>query len=288
VFGSAFQSVWAYKMTVTAFWTLTHLVIIFASSSQAMKIGADFRGELLSFPLRENPFFAKVIEIELSYNLNTDGILSNETELGSYNCQVIGDLQCENEQMPVCSGLGVIDCTDDCPGTEEEFKYFREVTEDPDFVTKFPIITGIGKNDKTKNTKKMFLESLTKCKTFSEETLMVIQLAQGGMKFGSDLTHPLELETVTDVEMMPAPTCIVKNMTCSEFPLKSKCRGIGIGRCGSNVDLWKQLFTSKSDFQYFLWWSIHGLVQILDSIQGKIQYVNQFIDVLASLVQNTF
>jgi len=136
------------------------------------------RGELLRFPLRENPFFAKVIEIEFSYNLNTDGILSNETELGSYNCQVIGDLQCENEQMPVCSGLGVIDCTDDCPGTEEEFKYFREVTEDPDFVTKFPIITGIGKNDKTK-TKKMFLESLTKCKTFSEETLMVIQLAQG-------------------------------------------------------------------------------------------------------------
>ena len=78
----------------------------------------------------------------------------------------------------VFEGMGVIDCTDDCPGTEEEFKYFREVTEDPDFVTKFPIITGIGKNDKTK-TKKMFLESLTKCKTFSEETLMVIQLAQG-------------------------------------------------------------------------------------------------------------
>ena len=27
--------------------------------------------------------------------------------------------------------------------------------------------------------------------------------------------------------------CMVKNMTCSQFPLKSKCRGIGIGRCGS-------------------------------------------------------
>merc|ERR1711976_355148 len=37
--------------------------------------------------------------------------------------------------------------------------------------------------------------------------------------------------------------CTVKNMTCSEFPTKSKCRGIGIGRCGSNADLLKQLFT---------------------------------------------
>jgi len=279
-------------MTVTAFRTLTHLVIIFASSSQA---GADLIGELVSFPLRENPFFVKTIA--LSLNLNTDGILSNKTE--SANCQVLGDLQCENEQMPVCSGLGVIDCTGDCPGTEEEFKNFREVMEDPDFATKYPKITEmakwqIGKNDKTKtkNTKKMFLESLTKCKTFSEETLMEIQLAQGGMKFGSDLTHPLELETETDVEMMPAPTCIVKNMTCSEFPLKSKCRGIGIGRCGTDLDLLKQLLNNPATLYRVvgdgLLGSIPRLVQILDSIQRKILYVNQFIDMLASLVQNTF
>jgi len=280
----------AYKMAVTAFRTITHLVIfIFASSSQVMEIGADLIGELLSFPLRENPFFVKAVA--LSLNLNTDGILSNKTEWGSHNCQVLGDLQCENEQMPVCSGLGVIDCTGDCPGTEEEFKHFREVVEDLDFANKYPRITEMAKGKMTKKTKKMFLESLTKCKTFSEETLMEIQLAQGGMKFGSNLTHPLELETETDVEMMPAPTCIVKNMTCSEFPLKSKCRGIGIGRCGSNVDLLKQLLNPATLYRVAregLWGSIQGLVQILDSIQGKILYVYQFIDNLASLVQNTF
>ena len=63
----------------------------------------------------------------------------------------------------------------------------------------------------------------------------------GGMKFGwmsSGPNDPLELETVTDVEMMPAPTCIVKNMTCSEFPLKSKCRGIGIGNFIYILTLW--------------------------------------------------
>ena len=73
----------------------------------------------------------------------------------------------------VFEGLGVIDCTDDCPGTEEEFKYFREVMEDPDFATKYPKISEMT------NTKKMFLEILTKCKTFSQETLLEIQLAQG-------------------------------------------------------------------------------------------------------------
>ena len=58
--------------------------------------------------------------------------------------------------------------------------------EDPDFANKYPKITEmakwqIGKNDKTKakNTKKMFLESLTKCKTFSQETLALLQLVEG-------------------------------------------------------------------------------------------------------------
>ena len=85
--------------------------------------------------------------------------------------------------------MGFIDCTDDCPGTEEEFKHFREIMEDPDFATKYPKITEMAKKrrkkdgeehkTKTTNTKKMFLESLTKCKTFSQETLMEIQFAQG-------------------------------------------------------------------------------------------------------------
>ena len=37
--------------------------------------------------------------------------------------------------------------------------------------------------------------------------------------------------------------CIVKNMTCNKFPLKSKCKGLGLGRCGGNADLIKMLLT---------------------------------------------
>ena len=39
---------------------------------------------------------------------------------------------------PQCSGLGVIDCTGECAGTEEEFKKFIDVMEDKDFEKKFP------------------------------------------------------------------------------------------------------------------------------------------------------
>lgn len=27
--------------------------------------------------------------------------------------------------------------------------------------------------------------------------------------------------------------CVVRNMTCSEFPSKLNCSGIGVGHCGS-------------------------------------------------------
>merc|ERR1712227_1174075 len=97
---------------------------------------------------RENPFFAKVTA--MSINFNTDGILSNKTDMSGNNCQVRGDLQCENEQMPACSGMGSIDCTDDCPGTEEEFKHFREVMESPDFAEKYPKIAAMAAGNKGK------------------------------------------------------------------------------------------------------------------------------------------
>merc|ERR1719422_2303156 len=147
----------------------------------------------------------------MGINLNTDGILSNKTDMSGNNCQVLGDLQCENEQMPACSGMGFIDCTDDCPGTEEEFKHFREIMEDPDFPTKYPKIAEMAKKNDSEEHKtdkepkmeelkpdhrKMFLKSLTKCKTFSQETLALLQLVEGGMKFGSVSSDPNDLTYV--------------------------------------------------------------------------------------------
>ena len=66
-------------------------------------MGADFLLEILQFPLRNNPFFAHVAY--LGANMNTDGILVNDTDMSSNSCNVIGDLECEAGHDPVCSGI---------------------------------------------------------------------------------------------------------------------------------------------------------------------------------------
>ena len=94
-------------------------------------------------------------------------------------------------------GMGVIDCTDDCPGTEDEFKHFQEVMEDKDFAKKYPKIAAMAKKkpkDKAKmehkseesepepvkekgpDVKQQFLQSLRNCKSFSSETMALFTL----------------------------------------------------------------------------------------------------------------
>ena len=95
--------------------------------------------------------------------------------------------------------MGVIDCTDDCPGTEDEFKHFQEVMEDKDFAKKYPKIAAMAKKkpkdkakmehkneesepepepvkDKGPDVKQQFLQSLRNCKSFSSETMALFTL----------------------------------------------------------------------------------------------------------------
>ena len=196
-------------------------------------------GELFSFPLKANPFFAKVSS--MGANMDVDGILVNDTDMRGYSCQIIGDLECEDGEMPACSGqtlhttqsgilycffflkgLGVIDCTDECPGTEEEFQHFREVMDSKDFAEKFPKIAALSKKKPEPDTKQVtsndndegaepepeptkpkrdvkaeFLSSLLKCKDFSEETKALLSLGKGdGMQFGATSNDPNDLTYV--------------------------------------------------------------------------------------------
>ena len=73
------------------------------ASSHGFEMGADFIVEILQFPLKNNPFFAKVAY--LGADMNTDGILVNDTDMSSNSCNVIGDLECEDGEHPVCSGI---------------------------------------------------------------------------------------------------------------------------------------------------------------------------------------
>ena len=118
--------------------------------------------------------------------------------------------------------MGVIDCTDDCPGTEEEFKHFREVMESPDFAKKYPKIAAMAAGNKAKkdeepamtsddegaepepeptkpsrDIKAEFLSSLSKCKDFSEDTKALLSLVKGdGMQFGATSDDPNDLTYV--------------------------------------------------------------------------------------------
>ena len=118
--------------------------------------------------------------------------------------------------------MGVIDCTDDCPGTEEEFKHFREVMESPDFAEKYPKIAAMAAGNKGKkdeepamtsdgevaepepepakpkrDIKAEFLSSLSKCKDFSEDTKALLSLVKGdGMQFGATSDDPNDLTYV--------------------------------------------------------------------------------------------
>ena len=64
---------------------------------------------MFSFPLRENPFFAKVSSMQA--NMEVDGILINDTDMRGYSCQTIGDLECDHGEMPACSGESGLDQT---------------------------------------------------------------------------------------------------------------------------------------------------------------------------------
>lgn len=190
-------------------------------------MGIEIFKEILNFPLRENPFFAKVISLGDAFS--GDGIEDGESDSSGYICQTLGNLDCEEDHKPQCSGLGVIDCTSDCSGSEDEFKLFMKVMEDPDFAKKYPELYkakmgGAKKEEKNMDESKeedkvdleeevqeeemaageskpdaraKFFSGIKKCTNFSDETLALVSMASGsGGSFGGDTSDPNSLTYV--------------------------------------------------------------------------------------------
>jgi len=185
-------------------------------------MGIEIFKEILNFPLRDNPFFAKVISLGDSFN--GDGIEDGDEDSSGYICQTLGNLDCDANHKPQCSGLGVIDCTPDCAGSEEEFKLFMKVMEDPEFATKYPQLAkakmgggkkkgkemesgeavDVGIEDEEENNeepklgaREKFFAGINKCSNFSEATLALVSLAGGtGGGFGGDTSDPNSLTYV--------------------------------------------------------------------------------------------
>ena len=91
---------------------------------------------------------------------------------------------------PQCSGLGVIDCTGECAGTEEEFKEFMDVMYDKDFEKKFPELA----KEKQKirwqgDVKRRFKNDVLKCTNFSPETMALLSLVNPNEEGGEMFCH---------------------------------------------------------------------------------------------------
>ena len=67
----------------------------------ALELGMGLLKELASFPLKDNPFFAKVVA--LGGNFNSEAIIDANLDSTGYDCQMLGDLDCEDD-FPKCSG----------------------------------------------------------------------------------------------------------------------------------------------------------------------------------------
>ena len=80
-------------------WLLIFSLLI--TGSPALELGMGLLKELASFPLKDNPFFAKVIT--LGGNFNSEAIIDSSLDSTGYDCQMLGDLKCE-EDFPKCSG----------------------------------------------------------------------------------------------------------------------------------------------------------------------------------------
>merc|ERR1719219_2047298 len=128
--------------------SLVLLFTLLLHGTQALELGMGLLKELGSFPLKDNPFFAKVVA--LGGNFNSEAIIDPSLDSTGYDCQMLGDFQCDEDDFPKCSGLGYIDCTNDCPGTEEEFKHFKLVMDDDQIKEKFPLISAQIDKDKKK------------------------------------------------------------------------------------------------------------------------------------------
>merc|ERR1711892_92100 len=178
----------------------------------SLEMGIEIFKEILNFPLRDNPFFAKVISLGDAFS--GDGIEDGESDSSGYICQTLGNLDCEEDHKPQCSGLGVIDCTSDCSGSEDEFKLFMKVMEDPEFSKKYPELAkakmgntkeddrgDMEEEDTTEESKPdpraKFFSEIKKCTDFSDETLALVSMASGtGGSFGGDTSDPNSLTYV--------------------------------------------------------------------------------------------
>ena len=88
-------------MTMDKHGSLVLLFTLLLNGTQALELGMGLLKELGSFPLKDNPFFAKVVA--LGGNFNSEATIDSSLDSTGYDCQMVGDFQCLDD-FPKCSG----------------------------------------------------------------------------------------------------------------------------------------------------------------------------------------
>ena len=176
------------------------------------------------------------------------------TEEDKINMNMIRSVDDQLEMTNLSSLVDVnntdIDETDEAVNVTEKvsLRVKREVEMLRDLFHSAVKLVRNGNIEKNHDQRKLVVQVARRMNLLRKKRELEMEMEEGDMK-----TMEMEMEAV----------CVVKNMTCSQFPLKSKCKGIGIGRCGSkfiicmanlqiincvllllgNADLMRMLFT---------------------------------------------
>ena len=259
-------------------------LLSFIIATTSAKLDEEFFKSVSNSPLVNNPFFAKMISLLDSFT--EDGIEVGYYYTKGYICNNVGNLQCKQDTprenplagmpLPHCFGQGVIDCTSVCPGTEEDLNMFLAA----DFLTalmdinhddmlgatmrklKLPNSKEKGEVKKISENSKLisrFMESISRCPTFSASTLALMSRT-----FGSDhYNNSLSLSSLSSPPQNASTACSIRNMTCHKFPTKVECEGISVSRCESRNDLLSNLLKLPVLIITFLYVFIVTLVSFL-------------------------
>ena len=91
----------------------------------------------------------------------TEGL---EPDFLGYSCQWMGNLDCPDFSFQ-CSGFGIIDCTENCPGDAETFDSMMDMLSNDSIAEEFPLIAKIKKRSEnvTEEGREKMLSMLRGC-----------------------------------------------------------------------------------------------------------------------------
>ena len=93
------------------------------ASSSSFEVDPRLVKEIQSNPISKNPFLPKLM------GSSFDAPEQIDDEISTGFCRWIGPLNCDEGVEIECLGVGLVDCADECPGTESQLDELIDMME---------------------------------------------------------------------------------------------------------------------------------------------------------------